>query len=435
MKMTSLVRLILTGVGFSPASLYFDHARLPRLATHFYDGSRWYQDHLSRRTGLTRADLYNIRLQDLPILDRHDLHESFDEAVTDPRLSGALVGANLEGQAELPEGIRVLATSGSTDRKFVVPFYERDLDEAAGRMAVELRPRLSSLLKKRRTVVILATHGPFTGRRFSERLPRSRFDALTVSVKDPVDAIARQALDFKATQLIGYPSQIAELARHIVDTGLRHTIESVVLSGEVVTPSARAAIECICDPERISNLYMCTEGGLLGIQEGRRPMRLTTTLSVVELLDEADRPVPAGVVGRVVITNFFAKILPIIRYEMGDRATWIPDSNGQPALHQIHGRSGEMVNLRLDNGKNVSLHAFVFWDLESLGIKKMQVQNRDRDDLVIIYTAPQDLDVSIRVRLRELLARHRITHIHPKLVRVESIPVDGATGKHRFITR
>jgi phenylacetate-coenzyme A ligase PaaK-like adenylate-forming protein len=70
----------------------------------------------------------------------------------------------------------------------------------------------------------------------------------------------------------------------------------------------------------IVNVYAATEIGVIGQEcEQAAGMHLAEDLFVLEVVDEANRPVPPGVQGaKVLVTPLTNDALPVIRYELSD---------------------------------------------------------------------------------------------------------------------
>jgi phenylacetate-coenzyme A ligase PaaK-like adenylate-forming protein len=80
-------------------------------------------------------------------------------------------------------------------------------------------------------------------------------------------------------------------------------------------------------------------------------IHLAEDLVIVEVVDEANRPVPPGVQGaKVLVTTMFNRVLPVVRYELSDLVTMVPGhcSCGSPCrrIEDIQGRAEEFCSTR-----------------------------------------------------------------------------------------
>lgn len=81
----------------------------------------------------------------------------------------------------------------------------------------------------------------------------------------------------------------------------------------------------------IINRYSSEEFSTLAIQcPGSEHLHATNFFNYIEILDENNRRTEPGQVGRVVVTSLFNPAMPLLRYELGDLASW-----GQPCPHGI----------------------------------------------------------------------------------------------------
>ncbi|MCG3137223.1 MAG: hypothetical protein HJJLKODD_01066 [Phycisphaerae bacterium] len=122
--------------------------------------------------------------------------------------------------------------------------------------------------------------------------------------------------------LYSYASTLWRLAEYVrtQQPELKGLIRRVAFAtGEQLLPHWRdeiiQALEC-----SVAEEYGCREGGLIAHECPAGAYHQMLENVVVEILDEAGRPVPDGVEGRMVITNLEAWAMPFIRYDTGDRA-------------------------------------------------------------------------------------------------------------------
>ena len=137
---------------------------------------------------------------------------------------------------------------------------------------------------------------------------------------------------FRPAFLCGFPSAIGELARFVEMTGRAGSFEvrAVFTTSETLTPSQREAIERVfrCP---VRNQYGSSEGApfIMECRQGR--LHIDVTSGVFEVVDADDQPAESG---EVLVTSFYMRETPLIRYRIGDRITlsdearcpcgWIP---------------------------------------------------------------------------------------------------------------
>ncbi len=113
------------------------------------------------------------------------------------------------------------------------------------------------------------------------------------------------------------------------------------------------------------DLYGVTEGVAAVEGEQHRGMRLMEDLAIVEVVDQDNRPVPAGVYGdKLLITVLFKHTQPLIRYEVSDSVRLSPDPSpaGQPfvLIDGVQGRVEEILSFAGVAGGSVNVHPLVF---------------------------------------------------------------------------
>lgn len=100
---------------------------------------------------------------------------------------------------------------------------------------------------------------------------------------------------------------------------------------------------------RIAENYSCQEVGYISQQCARHDHHhVMSALTMVEIVGDDDRPCPAGVTGRVLVSSLHSFAMPILRYEVGDLAQWGPacDCGVQtPVIERILGRTHDLVSL------------------------------------------------------------------------------------------
>ena len=103
-------------------------------------------------------------------------------------------------------------------------------------------------------------------------------------------------------------------------------------------------------------VYATTEAPIVaagGLEH--RELRIFEDLVWIEVVDEQNRPVPAGTPGyKVLLTNLVNYAKPLIRYELTDAITLAPNGG----IASIDGRSDDTLLLPGENGKPVTVPPF-----------------------------------------------------------------------------
>lgn len=155
--------------------------------------------------------------------------------------------------------------------------------------------------------------------------------------------------------LYGYTSWVVELARQMEASGMELPIRAVMVAGEHLSASERVFIERVMKAE-LYTLYASREVGFLGFECERHNMHLSEEWALIEIVDEKGRALPHGCEGRIVVTTFDNRVMPFIRYEIGDVGV-IRDTAcacGR-TLHTLDfkGRTSELIEL--EDNRVVSL--------------------------------------------------------------------------------
>ena len=155
--------------------------------------------------------------------------------------------------------------------------------------------------------------------------------------------------DFGVDVIAAEPMKLASLAEHIVRTGYSAScVELVLFAGDILFNDLRPLLARAFPKATVASLgYASVDAGLVGAPVPGEDVRVHEAFphrTLVEIVDDATgEPITqTGVVGRVLVTNLFRTLMPIIRYPAGDRAEWV---DPQCQRFRLMGRSGEGARL------------------------------------------------------------------------------------------
>ncbi len=167
----------------------------------------------------------------------------------------------------------------------------------------------------------------------------------SLNSQTPIDRQIEWLRSIKPDYLHCFPSNIRALALAVEAQGEPLKFRGVLTWAETLTPETRSITSRVfgCNP---GDCYSSSECGYMALQSPQSDAWLVQSEVVfLEILDEQDRPCEAGERGRVVVTPLHNYAQPLIRYDLGDLATFgTSDASGlpYPVLSKIHGRTRNM---------------------------------------------------------------------------------------------
>ena len=278
-----------------------------------------YADH-----GIRQQDLSAIALEELPVVSKADLMVRFDEAVTDPRLTKGDLERWLRNDVDplnlyLDEYILVHG-SGGTKIYSYVPYTREAWRRISATTAPLLLPLDQGLASPIRTAFYFWTEGHYVGATSARLASQQAHEVMSLSVFDPVEEVCARLNAFQPERLNSYASTLAWLVEWSRQGRLRIAPRAVLASGERLTPPIRAAVRAAWNAD-IYDLYGACESVCMAVQRpGDEEYGVLTDLNLLEVVDGANRSVASGSRGRVLLTSFVNRTLPIIRFDLHDYA-------------------------------------------------------------------------------------------------------------------
>ena len=178
-----------------------------------------------------------------------------------------------------------------------------------------------------------------------------------ISILQPAASVAAQLAAFRPHTVYGLPSALLEVADSLRDAG-DLGVRRIFTSGELLRPAVRQAISEGFGA-RVFDVYGSSETKEIAWECVAGSMHVNADVVRVEVLDDADRPLPAGVEGDLVATLLVNRAMPLLRYRIGDRGSLLagrcPCGHPFPLLGVVTGRRADV--LVLADGHRVSPYA------------------------------------------------------------------------------
>jgi phenylacetate-coenzyme A ligase PaaK-like adenylate-forming protein len=235
--------------------------------------------------------------------------------------------------------------------------------------------------------------------------------------------------------LIAYPSLLHVLSFEASAGRLSIAPRQILSASEPLLPEIRRSAEAVWGA-CVGNAWGTSEGGGVGIPCERSSSHLSDDLLIVEPVDEDGRPVAPGErAAKIYLTNLFNRALPLIRYEITDEVTLLPEPCPCGSAH----RCVADIQGRLDDeffyaGRRVHPHVFRSALGRHAGIVEYQVrQTADGARVAVRCGAPVDL-VRVGGEIADGLAALGVPRPVVDVTAVERLERDGGPAKlKRFV--
>jgi phenylacetate-CoA ligase len=212
--------------------------------------------------------------------------------------------------------------------------------------------------------------------------------------------------------IYGYTNSLILLARYlkresIVLNSICPSLKVCIATSEVCTLEDKKLMESSFGVPVI-NEYGSSEVSIIAFGDQEKDWRISGELLHVEVLDNDNRPLPPGQVGKIVVTSFFNKAMPFIRYEVGDRGAIVYDDKNRPLLKQLYGRLND--TLRLPSGKVVPGFTFYYVTKAMMdripGLREYNIKQTAVDTLEFDLVMDSTMDDRSEEELRRLALKY-----------------------------
>jgi phenylacetate-CoA ligase len=273
-------------------------------------------------------------------------------------------------------------------------------------------------------------------RALRDRLLRSRLVPARDLDPGRIDGILAELRAFRPAMLFGYPSALSRIAFRAAERGLRIDdlgIRVAFCTSEVLRPEWRSAIGQVfgCG---VANEYGARDAGFIARECPQGGMHITAEEVIVEVVDAAGKPLPAGIEGDIVITNLAGPEFPFIRYRTGDRGVLsdVRCSCGRslPLIASISGRAND--GLVAADGRWIHGSAVNHALRELPGLEAYRVIQETRHAVSILLAAPAPLPEAAIARLAAHVRALLGAAVKVEVSQRRDIPPE-ANGKFRHI--
>ena len=245
----------------------------------------------------------------------------------------------------------------------------------------------------------------------------------------------------KPKQIKGYTTCLYELALFIEKNRLKIiSPDSIVCSAGTVTDTVRQKIETVFR-SRVFNSYGSREIQAMAFEcERHNGLHVMSPIVHMEIVDKQGKPTMPGEIGEVILTPYFNFAMPLLRYRIGDMATWSDIEQCScgcqwPLIKNIEGRVTECFYKT--DGTVVPPEFFIHLVgvVQNDGwIDKFQVVQKSPDKIEVRLVKNKDFKDDITSDLKELTRKIQLVMSEECIIDylfVEDIP-NTPSGKYLY---
>jgi phenylacetate-CoA ligase len=327
----------------------------------------------------------------IPILTRQILQENNDRILN---------GSPVIGRTSGSTGVPVRVSTGMARARMETEDYRRMINWVGGPL-----PRVEIVHPR------------------PER-PQENVIPIQTPLAGQILALGQRAARHSAMTLATYPTNAVLLAQAILDQHISFpTIRRVLLMSESVDPGQRAIIQRAFPEAHVWVTYSSVEVGAISCQCPHEPgfHHIMSHKLGVEILDDRHEPAPFGEIGQLVITDYFNRRMPLIRYAIGDLAAFGQCPCGKiplPAFSQVLGKvRGSLLH---PDGRRVPFVQLSVALRDLPGVRQYQVIQEELRRFTVKIVAAGNLDAGIHAAFLEEFGYAP----HLDILYVENIPRD-----------
>jgi len=388
--------------------------KLRALLEHCYHRIPFYQEHF-KKLGATPKDFHTPDdLIHLPIVEKSQLRDHPEEF--------------FDVQADKSELMRY-SSSGSTGIPLELWYHPGERQRMGFTMTREFL--FHGLKPYQRLVTVTEPRHSTPKNRWYHRL--GIMNEKFLSIYDPPEENLDSMLRVDPHLLIGFPSVLLLIGREMQKrNGKQLRPRWLFTVAEVLTNQYRDALTEQWGVAPI-DVYGSNETGHIAFQCSQRSGYHINVDSVHVEVVANDKPVKIGGRGEIVVTNFDLRVMPIVRYRVGDVVQLLPKkcscSCQFPLLGEIAGRSDGFI---VGSGGKLFSALEVSFLLHTLkGILHYRILQPDANKIIVEWV-PRDSNVDVSGDIESALKPSMGDWVNIEIKKVAEIPRE-KSGKIRSV--
>ncbi len=409
--------------------------KLKKILKYAFKNSVFY-NRLFKKNGIEYKDLDNIKLKNLPIVNKKMIMDNFNDVLTINNIKKNDIVKFIENNPN-PEKMYknkyiVVHSSGTTGEigYYIYTKKNWELLKAVG----SSRLFDSFSLKSKKYAFIGAVDGHYAGISFFlspineiEQLFYKHF--LIIDINYPLESYINKLNEFQPDIISGYPSALDILLDYQKNKKLDINPEHIICGGEPLSTTVINEMKKHWNLKPY-NFYGTSESILMGVGIGNEDIYIFDDLVIVEIKDE-----------KILLTNLYNNTQPLIRYEINDLMSKSNIENIKwPFIHveKISGRSEDLLWLKNKNNDYDFIHPIVVVELHLKGVQRYQLIKLSDERIKIKVVKQKSVDKktienSIKNKVKTIFEKKDMTNVKLDIEFVNEIKNDPVTGKFKLI--
>ena len=255
---------------------------------------------------------------------------------------------------------------------------------------------------------------------------RYRFDVFDLSDK----AFSNWVKKFSKTKFVylnGYTTVIVAFSDYLIRKNIFlnqicPTLKACIVTSEMCSESDRKKIKKALGVSVI-NEYGLSELDIIAFHNNNNEWKINRETLFIEILNKDNEPVEYGKTGRIVVTSFFNKAMPFIRYETGDLGSIIINKDKEHILKAIEGRKDDLIYL--PSGKIAAGMTFYNFTKRIMSsnpiIKELKAFQTDKNIFEIHYTSIREINEVEKENLKNKLFDFLEPNLEINFIRFEHL--------------
>lgn len=219
----------------------------------------------------------------------------------------------------------------------------------------------------------------------------------------------------KPKLLISYSTPLVELASFCKNQDVKFPfLKAIISSSEQLHDFQKEIVEDAFGV-KVYNRYGTREFGSIAQECSEHDgLHINSERVFIEILNDENKPCDIEEKGQLVITDLDNKVMPLIRYKVGDFAAWSGTDlcqcgRGLPKLAYIEGRSFDVI--KTPNGTKIS---GTFWTLLTRHVSE------DIKTFQIIQNKIESVDLNLVMLKNKTLSENQLSELHHGITKVDS---------------